>query len=71
MIKDAIMDYNYVDIYPSKVVPTWDNGRVGVAYVTKRLDRYLLHEQVVERLRNVQSEVVNNYISDHKPIILH
>lgn len=44
VIIDAIMDYNYVDIFHSKVVPTWDNDRAEVAYVAKRMDRFLLHE---------------------------
>lgn len=64
------MGHKYVDICPKKVVPTWDNSRVGMAYVAKRLDRFLLHEKVVERLGNVHAEVINNYISDHRSITL-
>lgn len=29
LIKYIIVDYNFVDIYPSKIVPAWDNGRTS------------------------------------------
>ena len=48
MLKDIVFEYNLVDICPPWIVPTWDNGRVGLGYVAKRLDRFLIHEQMVE-----------------------
>lgn len=39
-------------------------------YRAKRLDRFLIHEQIVEKLGSVQPCIVNNYTSDHQPIIL-
>jgi len=35
MICNTIMAHNFVDIFPAKMDPTWDNGRAGVAYVAK------------------------------------
>eukprot|EP00253_Pinus_taeda_P005909 PITA_05909 len=69
LIKDIINDHNLIDICPPKISPTRYNGRPGEGYVAKRLDRFLLHEQLVEKLRLVQSNIVNNYISDHRPIM--
>lgn len=53
LIKDIIIDYNFVDICSSKVVPTWDNERTDDGYLAKRLDQFLLHEHKVERLGSV------------------
>lgn len=69
-IKYIIIDHNFIDICPCKIWPTWDNGRSGNDNITKRLDRFLLQEQVVERLGVVQSNIVDNFISNHRPIIL-
>lgn len=41
-IKDIIVNYNFMDI-----CPTWDNGRSGDGYVSKRLDHFLLDEHII------------------------
>lgn len=71
LIKDIIIHHNFVEIFPSMFAPTWENGRAGDGYVAKSLDQFLLYEQIVERLGFVHSDIVNNYISNHRPIILH
>lgn len=70
-VKDIIIDHNLVDIFPSMIIPTWDNGRTEVGYVAKRLDRFLLHGQLVEQFGMVHYEVMCSHISDHRPISLH
>lgn len=70
-IKELIFYRNLVDIFPSTLTPTWDNGRSGDGYVAKQFDHFLLHEQIDERLGMVHSKEVCNHISDHPHIVLH
>jgi len=39
-------------------------------YFAKRLDRFLLHEQIMECLGEVHARVISNFLSDHRPITL-
>lgn len=66
-----IIDHNFVDICPSNISPTWDNGRSGEFYIAKRLDCFLLHDLLIERLGLVSFEIISCHISNHRPIILH
>lgn len=70
MFRDALLAHNFVDTCPDEMAPTWDNGRAGEAYVAKRLDRFLMHEQLVARLGDLQMEIIRNFLSGHRPITL-
>jgi hypothetical protein len=35
-----------VDVEPLKMLPTWRNGRGGQNYIAKRLDHFLISEDV-------------------------
>eukprot|EP00253_Pinus_taeda_P034108 PITA_34108 len=48
LIRDAIIQNNFVDVLPSCRGPTWDNGRSNDSFLAKRLDRFLLHEKLIE-----------------------
>jgi hypothetical protein len=61
---------NLVDIQPGKLVPTWRNGRVGEAFIAKRLDHFLLSEDLVLSSGIFRSWVDFPFISDHAPILL-
>lgn len=54
LIKYIIINYNLIDIRPSKIATTWDNDKVSDGYVAKRLDIFLLYEHLVERLGSIQ-----------------
>ena len=69
LIKYITVIYNFMDICPSKIVPTWDIGRTSDGYVEKRLDRFFLHEQIVERLAPVQSGIMNNLFPTIYPLL--
>jgi endonuclease/exonuclease/phosphatase family metal-dependent hydrolase len=60
-----------VDVEPLKVLPTWRNGRRGHNYIAKRLDRFLISEDLVMSGIRYRSWVCNTKISDHMPVILH
>lgn len=69
-IQNSIIMNNFVDVCPSKIAPTWDNRRSGSAYVAKRLDHFLIHEQLLDRLGDVWVNTISNFILNHRPITL-
>jgi hypothetical protein len=59
-----------VDLKPTKLVPTWRNGRVGLSVVARRLDRCLVSEGSLSTLGLSRTWVEYPFISDHAPILL-
>jgi hypothetical protein len=37
-----------IDVVSGKRVPTWRNGRTGIDFLAKRLDRSLLFEDIID-----------------------
>jgi len=69
-IKNELLCKNLIDILPPKMVPTWENGRIESAYIAKRLERFILHDNLIEEMGMPFSSIENVYISNHRPIIL-
>lgn len=69
-LKSIFCDNNLMAIQPQTIVPTWHNGKAGSQHISKRLDRYLVHEDLMHRMGFIQLEVLKSYISDHFPISL-
>lgn len=42
-IKYELVHINLVDIAPSKMMPMWDNGRIGEAYMSALLIKWACH----------------------------
>lgn len=61
---------NLVDIMPNKMKPTRDNSRTGQAYIAKRIDRFIIHASIIEKLGMSVSSIGNDFTSDHRPIFL-
>ena len=59
-----------IDIQPGKLVPMWRNGRLGDAFIVKRLDCFLLSEDLVLSTGIFRSWVEYPFIYDHTPIFL-
>jgi len=59
-----------VDIELAKLVQTWWNGRKGKDVVSKRLDHFLIYENMFENLLIFKLRVVFGGKSDHIPIVL-
>lgn len=53
---------------PSKLMLTWDNGRLEGAYIAKRIDRFIIHNSIIDNMGMPVSTIENVFISDHKPI---
>jgi hypothetical protein len=45
--KDLFGDKKLIDVKPTKLVPTWRNGRTGVEAVARRLDRCIVAEDLL------------------------
>jgi len=69
-IREAMLQYNLVDICPKSLSPTWDKGRSGEAYIAKRLDRFIIHENLLETCGIPSSHTLPVFILDHRPISL-
>jgi hypothetical protein len=59
-----------VDVQPTKLTPTWRNGRAGSAGIEKRLDRFLLDDSLLSSSSKIRSWVINSTISNHNLIFL-
>lgn len=42
----------------------------AIHHIAKRLDKFLIHEELVDRMGILKSEVYNTFISNHLPITL-
>ena len=63
-----LVEKGLLDIEPVKIKPTWRNNRSGDARVAKRIDRFLVAEQLVDRFFLVRQWVGSGGLSDHFPI---
>lgn len=69
-LREIILSNNFIDVCPPKNAPTWDNGRSGNKYIAKRLDRFLVQENMIEKIGDVRYFIVENYVSNHRLITL-
>ena len=45
-----IIDGNMMDLFPLNMRPTWINRRFGEARVAKRMDRFLIKEEILDNI---------------------
>jgi len=57
-----------IDMKPAELLPTWRNGRLGSAGITKRLDRFLIAEELLLPSYSRRAWVNLLFLSDHAPI---
>ena len=65
-----ISDHHLVDIAHPLAGPTWRNGRAGVEGISKRLDRFLISEQLICSLPRHRVWTHRSGISDHFPVLM-
>jgi hypothetical protein len=68
--RDLFISKRLIDIQPTKLVPTWRNGRSGLDAVARRLDRCIVSEDLLSVVGLYRSWVEFPYISDHAPVLL-
>lgn len=59
-----------MDITPLVMKPTWRNGSASPAGIAKRLDRFLISDQLMEGAIRSRSWVISSRISDHNLVFL-
>jgi hypothetical protein len=59
-----------VDLKTWKIIPTWRNGNKGDEWISKHLDRFLIHESLVEGPWSLKSWVGIGGHSYHFPIFM-
>jgi hypothetical protein len=64
------LSHKLIDVLPDKLVLTWRNGRTGSNFIEKRLDRFLVAEDLLLDGRLFRSWVEFPFVSDHAPILL-
>jgi hypothetical protein len=58
-----------INVEPVKFLPTWRNGRGEQDFVAKRLDCFLINENLALFGYRYKSLVVNVKIFDHMPVV--
>lgn len=69
-IRMELLKRDLVDIIPEKMEPTWVNGRLGSAFIAKRIDRFILKASIIDSWGMPSSRIGNVFTSDHMPIFL-
>lgn len=69
-IRNEFLHRNLIDVVPSKMMPTWSNGRIEEAYIAKRIDWFIVHANVIDKMGMPFSTIQNVFISNHRPISL-
>ena len=65
-----LADKNQINVEPSKLKLTWRNKRVREDQVTKRIDKFVMSENFVERQVLIKQWIGTGGESDHFPIFL-
>jgi hypothetical protein len=65
-----MIDWDLVDIKPSKRKFTQTNERIGPWHIVARLDRFLMHSDILSQDFNISSKNIPFLISDCKRILL-
>jgi hypothetical protein len=68
--KELFIDSGLVDIASDVLVPTWRNGRRGNTSISKRLDRFLVVEDLIEGVSRYKLWVDFPYFLDHTHVLL-
>jgi len=65
-----LLNRDVVDVVPENMCPTWDNSRIGQAYIAKRIDRVIMHVSIYAKMGTPVLSIGSDHISDHRPIFL-
>jgi hypothetical protein len=68
--RDLFASNNLIDVLPTCLIPTWRNGRSGSDSIARRLDRFLVSDQLLTQARLSKSWVELPFVSDHAPVFL-
>lgn len=69
-MEDLIADWDLVDVKPTKGKYSWSNRRLGPGHIAARLDRFLIHGDLLLCDQLIPSKIIPSSVPDHKPISL-
>eukprot|EP00253_Pinus_taeda_P025007 PITA_25007 len=69
-LRNHLLHRNFIDVAPSVLTHTWDNGRSGDAYIAKRIDRVIIQADIIESVGMPFLSIGNESISDHRPVYI-
>jgi exonuclease III len=69
-LRSLLSSLKLVDLKPTKLTPTWRNGRAGPHATARRLDRCLISEASVSSLGLSRAWVDYPFVSDHAPLLI-
>ena len=67
---NLLLELKLIDLDPHNLKPTWTNRRVGEERIAKRLDRFMITEDLLEEEFMSKQWVDSRANSDHLPICL-
>ena len=70
MVKEIILAYDLNDIKPKVGRFTWSNNQVGSTNMSARLNRFLVHSNLLDGKAIISSKNLPKISSDHHPISL-
>jgi len=70
LFKSMFHSHRLIDVQPDTLALTWQNGRSGSDSIAKRLDIFLVSEDLLLEVSLYRSWVEFPYVSDHAPILL-
>ena len=47
LVEELIQDWSLIDLKPKQGHSTWSNNRVGATCISARLDRFLVHNYLI------------------------
>ena len=59
-----------MDIKPKIGRYTWSNNRIGLANISVKIDRFLIHSSLLDGQSIISSKIMPKLLSDHHPILL-
>lgn len=69
-IKNHLLIRNFIDVAPSVLTHTWDNGRSFRAFIAKHIDGVIIHANIIDAMGMPYLSIGNDFISDHRPIFI-
>eukprot|EP00253_Pinus_taeda_P026277 PITA_26277 len=69
-LRSQLLRWNFIDVAPSSLTHTWQNGRTNDAYIAKRIDRVILQSDIIDTMGMPVFSIGNDTISDHRAIYI-
>jgi hypothetical protein len=69
-MEELIYDWDHINVILRKGKYTWNNMRLRLGHIAARLDRLLVHRDIVLDNQIITSHAISSSVLDHKTISL-